>query len=166
MVSAKTQVVPLFIWSLPWSLGFAVWNMLITQARMLGASESANCYLTTPFLSVLQRAMGCICGTDLCSCPLPPALLSWFAHLQKLWCADLSHMFVCQAGILPLIYSCLICCNFKGRDQGDPSCCHASDITLLSCCFTQFYLFVISHFNCIVSQWSLLRVGCLWGSLS
>lgn len=43
---------------------------------------------------------------------------------------DLSDMFVCLTGNALLNYRCFTCRNFKWSDQGDVSCCRASDVTL------------------------------------
>lgn len=70
--------------SLPWSLGSFVWNMLITQGVLFGASKSQKfgCKIL-PFPSSYRKLWLPIAAPLYLSPNLPPWLM-WFAHLDAL----------------------------------------------------------------------------------
>lgn len=133
MAAARTQLYHFCILSLSRALCLDGWvqpyYMLVTQAGKLGATESAPAaeILPSPMTTTELWAESAAPLSALLPSLLP--CLSLFTHLWMFRWADLSDTFVFCTGNRLLNYSCSFCCNFKWRDQGKPSHCHASDIT-------------------------------------
>lgn len=98
MAVDRTQLSPLCILSLLWSMG----STCIVCADHSGRNvQRYRVHTTTWFHSYLQVPQGdpgCICGTRLCSSPFLHPLLAQCAYFQMLWSGDLSDAFVCYAG--------------------------------------------------------------------
>lgn len=100
------------VWLMPLPLWCAQWGLqpdLSLIPQLLG-----------PQLLGPQRAPNYIYGSHLCPSSVSPNARHpcsfLYACLQKYQCSDPSDMFVCWTGNPFFNYSCLTCCNFKGRD--------------------------------------------------
>lgn len=157
------------VFLLLWSLDSATMCSPLRQECLVSLSAPQGCSecMLQPDSSPLPRptvsSTGCIHGTCLCSSPFPPPVHS-DSPIFRCFIMQLSDMFVCWIGNPLLNYSCSSCFKFKGRDQGDLSHHHASDITLLVLCFFLIMIYlVLYHFLAWILFWCYLcNVNYTW----
>lgn len=146
MVIAKTQQCHLHTRSLPcplpWSPGLAVWNMLIIQAGLFRASKSQKkptawfSLSTHPSGSSVQHSTAPVfvsfsLFTSLSHAISPPSDALICKSLRGAGHVQVECYFFCIVHVQLVVIS-------RGEISGDPSHCHASDVTL-------FYLLIFFH---------------------